>query len=144
VERIPSIKSVMTPFPYSIDADASLREAHEMLLEHEIRHLPVKDGERLVGVITDRDLKRALDPGVGMPPENELLVRDVAVFDAYVVDLGERLDKVLERMAQEHIGCALVTRQGKLAGIFTNTDACRAFAEYLRRDVHRGPGGRVA
>jgi acetoin utilization protein AcuB len=144
VERIPSIKSVMTAFPYSIDADASLREAREMLLEHEIRHLPVKDGERLVGVITDRDLKRALDPSVGMPPENELVVRDVAVFDAYVVDLGERLDKVLERMAQEHIGCALVTRQGKLAGIFTNTDACQAFADYLRRDFHRGPGGRVA
>jgi acetoin utilization protein AcuB len=50
----------------------------------------------------------------------------------YIVDLNERLDVVLQNMADRHIGSALVTRQGKLAGVFTTTDVCRAFVEYLR------------
>ena len=122
----------MTAFPYFIDIDASLRQARNMMVEHDIRHLPVKDRGSLVGVLTDRDLKRALDPGLGLPSKDELVVRDILVRDAYVVNLEERLDEVLLELARQHIGCALVTKEGRLAGIFTATDACRVFGEYLR------------
>jgi hypothetical protein len=37
----------------------------------------VKDGNALAGVLSDRDLKRALDPDLGLPPKDELFVRDV-------------------------------------------------------------------
>jgi acetoin utilization protein AcuB len=124
----------MTPFPHAVDADAPLRLARHRMHEHEIRHLPVARGGELVGVLTDRDLKRALDPSLGLPPKNELFVEDVMVRDAYVVETKTPLEEVLLEMAKRHIGCTLVTRGGNLAGIFTATDACRVFGEHLRNE----------
>ena len=135
MDRIPGVQAVMTPFPYSVGPDAPLRAAREMMRSHEVRHLPVLGGGRLLGVITDRDIKRALDPSLGLPPKDELFVEDVMVRDAYIVETTARLDDVLDTMADDHIGCALVVREGKLVGVFTTVDACRAFAEHLRDDV---------
>jgi len=109
--------------------------------EHEIRHLPVARKGQLVGVLTDRDLKRALDPSLGLPPKNELFVEDVMVHGAYVVETTTPLEQVLLEMADRHIGCALVMREDRLAGIFTTTDACRAFGEHLRRERTGHDGG---
>lgn len=141
MKSIPSVQSVMTAFPYSVDATAPLRLARQMMLEHDVRHLPVTRGSKLAGVLTDRDLKRALDPGLGLPPKNELCVDDVMVHDPYVVENTEPLDRVLLEMADAHIGSALVTRASKLVGIFTATDACRAFGEHLRDGRAVAPDG---
>jgi acetoin utilization protein AcuB len=122
----------MTPFPHVVEVDDSLFHARELMVRHQVRHLPVKDGSVLVGVLTDRDLKRALDPDLGLPPKNELFVRDVFEPEAYVVDSSEPLDRVLDDMATRHIGSALVTKHGHLVGIFTATDACRVFCRHLR------------
>ena len=130
--HIPSIGSVMTPFPYVAQVDDSLLVARTLMVEHAIRHLPVKDGTTLVGVLTDRDLKRALDPNLGLPPEEELFVRDVFVPDAYVVDVTEPLDRVLDQMSTRHIGSALVTKNGRLVGIFTLVDTARLYCRHLR------------
>ena len=116
-KKPPSIQSVRTPFPFSVEEDAPLRLARQMLLDHEVRHLPVTRGGQLVGVLSDRDLKRALDPSLGLPPKDELLVDDAMIHEAYVVETGERLDRVLLEMADSHIGSALVTKSGKLVGM---------------------------
>ena len=136
---IPAVRSVMTPFPHSVKTGDPLLRARAMMVEHEIRHLPVIEDDELVGVLTDRDLKRALDPDLGLPPKEELFVRDVFVRDAYVVEGSEPLDLVLEHMATNHIGSSLVTRDGLLMGILTATDACRLFCDHLRKTHPRGP-----
>jgi len=138
---IPLIKSVMTPFPHTVDVDASLREARSTMVEHEIRHLPVTREGKLVGLLTDRDLKRALDPRLGLPSGNELTVGDVCVFDPYVVPPTAPLDEVLAFMTGRHIGSALVARDERVIGIFTANDACRLFSEHLRALFPRGGGG---
>jgi acetoin utilization protein AcuB len=130
--HMPTTSSVMTPFPYCVQAEDSLLYAREIMVRHEIRHLPVKKGHTLVGVLSDRDLKRALDPDLGLPPKEELFVDDVFEPQAYIVDGSEPLDRVLEHMAVQHIGSALVTRHGNLVGIFTAMDACRVFCQHLR------------
>ena len=132
MDHIPSIGSVMTPFPCVVQVNASVLAARALMVEHEVRHLPVKDGSTLVGVLTDRDLKRALDPSLGLPPKEELFVRDVFVPDAYIVDVGEPLDSVLDHLSSQHIGSALVTKSGRLVGIFTLTDAAWLFSRHLR------------
>jgi acetoin utilization protein AcuB len=137
--RLPQILAYMTPFPYSVDVDAPLAEAHAFLRERHIRHLPVTERGELVGVLTDRDIKLALGPDLGSPPERELAVRDVFQPEAYVVDAGALLVIVAATMAERHLGSALVTRGGKLVGIFTTTDACRALARILR-EQHPDPG----
>jgi acetoin utilization protein AcuB len=145
MKRIPAIKALMTPFPYSIAAHAPLAEAQQFMHTKQIRHLPVtRDGD-LTGMITDRDIKLVLGPDFAYPDVGELTVDEVMMADAYSVDLNERADDVLAHMAEHHLGSALVTRKGKLVGIFTVTDACRAFAAHLREPFQAGgDGGLVA
>ena len=75
---------------------------------------------------------------------SNLTVSDVYVPDPYVVDLGEPIENVLLTMAEKHIGSALVTRQGRLAGVFTAMDACRSFGQYLRENFPRPEGDSAA
>ena len=132
LKHAPQVMSVMTPFPYSIAIEESVRTARDMMERHAIRHLPVKDQGTLVGVISERDVSLAMGTGVHFPSAQALRVREVYLPQAYVVDVGERLDCVLLHMAQQHIGSALVVKEGRLAGIFTMTDACRLLGQLLR------------
>lgn len=133
----------MTPFPYSVDINAPIEEAREFMRRHRIRHLPVTDQQQLAGVLTDRDIKLYLGPDFDYPNQQDVTVKDVYLENPVIVDLNERLDRVLIIMAEKHIGSVLVTRNGKLAGVFTSTDACQSFAEYLR-DQFKPPGGNAA
>ncbi len=141
MKRIPAIKTLMTPFPYSIAADAPLQEAQAFMRAENIRHLPVTRDGALVGMLTDRDIKLVLGPDFAYPKMGELTVTEVMLPNAYSVDLNERADLVLAHMAEHHLGSAMVTRNGKLVGIFTVTDACRAFCAFLREPFERGGGG---
>jgi acetoin utilization protein AcuB len=129
--RTPQLKNVMTPFPYSVDVAAPVDEAERFMREHKIRHLPVMDGGKLKGVVTDRDIKLMLGPDFAYPNPRELKVGNVMIEDCYIVDIATPLAAVLRHMAEQRLGSALVTRRDKLAGVFTSTDACRAFADHL-------------
>jgi acetoin utilization protein AcuB len=116
----------MTAFPHCVQSDDNLGVAERMMVDHEVRHLPVMERGRLVGVLSDRNIRQAracASAGV---------VGDVCDRDAYVVSLSEPLDRVLMTMAEKHYGSALVVKEGRLAGIFTTTDACRHFGKLLR------------
>jgi len=142
--RMPTIKTLMTAFPYSISADAPVNEAIAFMRERQIRHLPVTDDGNLIGVISDRDIKLVLGPDFAYPDPDKLTVKEAMVHDAYIVDLDARADTVLEHMAEHHIGSAVVTRHGKLAGMFTTSDACNAFADLLREQFRRAGGDDAA
>jgi len=142
--RCPQILAFMTPFPFSIDIEAPLAEAHAFLRSRQIRHLPVTREGALAGVLTDRDIKLALGPDLGFTPERELRVADVYQPECYVVDAADHLEDVAATMAERHVGSALVTRAGKLVGIFTTTDACRALARLIREQHPDAPPDQVA
>ena len=140
MKRVPTIKSVMTTFPYSIDAQAPLSRARDLMVEHSIRHLPVTDHANPIGILMDVQIALALDPKFCSPSVAELCVRDAHVLPAYIVELTESLDNVLMHMANNHLDCALVVRQGKLVGIFTVTDICKSYGEMLRSQFSIGAG----
>ena len=140
MKRIPAIKSVMTPFPYSVDIDAPLAEALSFLREHHIHHLPVTEQQRLAGVLSNRDIQRYLG---SKKDRSKLRVRDVHMDEPHVVDLNERLDRVLRVMEKEHVNTVLVTRNGRLAGVVTLTDVCRSYADLLQKQA-RPPSGNDA
>jgi len=125
------IRSAMTSHPYAIPAEAPLLDARKLMLEHRLRHLPAVRGSKLVGLISDRDIKLVLGPEFAYPDPRELTVADVMVPDPYLVDEGTELATVLRHMTDAHLGAVLVTRAGELAGIFTAMDACRRLAEVL-------------
>lgn len=134
-----TVGDVMTRGPWVVNDDAPLRQARSLMVEHEVHHLPVVRRGVLVGVLSDRDVKRALDPELGLPPEDELFVRDVCVFDAYTVPPAEPLERVLREMAARHIGSVLVTEGPRLVGILTASDACRLFADFLQSAASPAP-----
>lgn len=135
----PRVKSVMTPFPYAVELTAPIAQARKLMLEHHVRHLPVTEDHHLRGIISDRDIKLLLGPELGSPDPRELTVEDAYVGECYAVDMETPLLTVLANMADRHIGAAVITSHDRLAGIFTATDACRAFAEFLERQ-HRPDG----
>jgi CBS domain-containing protein len=127
MKAIPPMKAVMTPFPYWVDIEAPVASAQAMMQKHAIRHLPVMEGGNLVSVLGERELQRAAESAAA-----DLRVRDVCEPGPYVVELVEPLDRVLYHMAEHRLDSVLVTKDGKLAGIFTMSDACRHFGKLLR------------
>lgn len=141
MKRIPSIKTAMTPFPYSVEPGAAVGKALEIMRDHGIHHLPVAEHGELAGMISSRDIQLVM---TRQQDSDSLTVRDVMSKDIYTVDLSERLDSVLHRMAEHQLRAVVVTRKGKLVGIFTQIDACGKFAAYLREQVRRSGGDTAA
>ena len=129
----PTIESAMTPFPYSVEADAHASSARTIMTQLNIRHLPVREGETLVGVLSDWGLRRAAELGLDVSSGGEARVRDVCSKEVLAVAPEEPLANVLTLMAEKHVETVLVVRNGKLAGIFTVTDACKRYADLLRK-----------
>ena len=133
----PSLKAAMTPFPYSVDIEATLREAKQLMTSHSVHHLPVTQDHKVIGILT----AHALDTAMG---SLEGQVKDIPTPAPYVVDLNESIDTVLLDMADRHIDAVIILRQGRLAGVFTWTDACRAFGDYIRAVFPRPNDGGAA
>jgi acetoin utilization protein AcuB len=144
MKKMPLLKTAMTPFPYSIELDATFEEASDLMGHHNVRHLPVTSGHTVVGVISDRDMTSAMNVCSSAGNTVSLGVRDLYMADPYIVSVDESLDNVLLTMAKRHIGSAIVTRSGKLVGMFTSVDACRSYGEYLAEQFPQSDGDNVA
>ena len=95
---IPTVQKFMTTEPHSIGRDQTMAMAHTVMREHRFRHLPVLDGGRLVGILSDRDLHlveslRDVDP-------EKVLVEDAMSSDTYTVEPSAPLDEVVATMAE--------------------------------------------
>jgi acetoin utilization protein AcuB len=119
----------MTRSVHTIGTQSPLSEAHRLMNEHAIRHLPVLEGGRLVGVVSMRDLHlvetlKDVDP-------REVTVEEAMSQDAYTVAPGTPLAEVARTMAQHKYGSAVIVRDGHVEGIFTTVDALRALDAVL-------------
>ncbi len=126
------IQSVMTLCPHSVGLDQDLEVARKMMKKFNIHHLPVQEGGKLVGIISDRDIKFAT--GWAKDKKDSFLVSDVYIPEPYVVAPTVKLEEVLKRLMEDKIGCALVAvDNSKLVGIFTTTDACRLVIDEIKK-----------
>jgi acetoin utilization protein AcuB len=122
-----SIRQYMTPAPHSIGRDQPLSLAQERMRNEGIRHLPVLQGGKLVGILSQRDALlietlRDVDPA-------KTTVEDAMSTDVYVVSPDTPLRDVARDMAERKYGCAVVAQGAHLVGIFTTVDALRALVE---------------
>lgn len=144
MKRMPRVKDVMTAFPFSISQDATVNMAKAMMKEHRVGHLPVKFSDGQLSVLSKRELERTELPGHTHTDFDDLLVSDLCPNETLCVDLNVSLIEVLEDMVDTHSDCVLVTRHGKLAGVFTSLDACKAYSEALKEAFFPGGGDSVA
>ncbi|HEY6175953.1 MAG TPA: CBS domain-containing protein [Kofleriaceae bacterium] len=122
----------MTRQPWTIRKDAKMSQAHELMRGHRIRHLPVLEDGKLVGIVSDRDL-HLMETLPDSDPD-EITVDEAMTEDVYAVGLDDPVDAVAERMAVRKYGCAIVVnRHGGVEGIFTTVDAMQLLADVLRK-----------
>lgn len=127
---IPCISDYMTPSPHTIGEDIGLNEAIHRMREFQIRHLPVLRAGKLVGILSDRDVKLALSVH---PEATNLKVGDIMTEDAYTVTVDTPLDEATEVMCRHRYGCTIVVdRNRKIVGVFTEVDALKVLTSLLR------------
>jgi acetoin utilization protein AcuB len=123
------IRDVMTPLPLTIDIEHTLADAESRMLKLQVRHLPVLAGERVVGLLSERDV--ALAAGLGMRLE-DVSVGAAMSAGPFIVRPDEELDVVLRGMAAQRLGSAVIMQDERVVGVFTTTDALRLLSHLLK------------
>jgi acetoin utilization protein AcuB len=124
------VENWMNPNVITVDADDSMLDATKLLKEHNIRHLPVLEKGKLVGVITDRDLKRASPSDATALEAHELLylianikVREIMTKNPITVPYNYTIEEAAELLLQARIsGMPVVDKDGDVIGTITQTD----------------------
>lgn len=126
-----TVERYMSARPTVVTSKHTLVEAHQVMREKGIRHLPVVDEGKLVGIVSQRDLY-LLETLRGVDAAREL-VEEAMTDEPLTVSPDAALDVVVERMMAERRGSAVVVDRKAVVGIFTSTDALRALVELIRK-----------
>jgi acetoin utilization protein AcuB len=121
------IEKYMTSGPHSVGAEQTLEHAAGVMKKHDIRHLPVLHGGKLVGIVSDRDL-RLIEALADVNPAL-MTVSDAMASTVYSVSPETPIHEVVSMMAAHKYGSAVVMKNGKVIGIFTTVDVCKAFVD---------------
>lgn len=118
-----TVSQAMTASPRAIESGQSVVEAARLMASEDVGSLPVVEGDRLVGIVTDRDLvlqvlAKDLDP-------SKVNISEVASENPVVAKPDEPLDTALQRMAQEQVRRLPVVDEGRLVGILAQADVAR-------------------
>ncbi len=131
------VSQYMTNGVRTIGKTIPIKTAWKQMIDHRVRHLPVLEAGKLVGIISDRDIRQII---LLQGAENQT-VADVMTSDPFCVLPDRSLAEVAEEMEKHHFGSTIVQeKDGKLVGIFTYEDGMRALAELLRLPASRGHG----
>lgn len=127
------VKNWMSKKVISIDADDSMQDAMALLKEHGIRRLPVMKKGKLVGIVTDRDLKKASASDATTLEIHELLylltavkVKDIMTKDPITVPPDYTVEETAQVLLEGKIsGAPVVDHSGKVVGVITQSDLFR-------------------
>lgn len=118
-------RDIMTEDPMVIDASATVAEAIEVLASLEIRHLPVMQGNAVVGMLSDRDVNN-----LSGEAKSETRVSNVMNTNVVSVEPDATLSEIAEVLIENRIGAVAVigTREDDLVGIVSYVDVLRDVA----------------
>ena len=130
------VRDIMTISCITAPATMPVLEARQLMLEKRIRHLLVTDGPKLLGIVTDRDIRLNLpSPATSLSvwEINYLLARmtlsSVMTKNVVTVESGREATEAAQVMLDHKIGALPVVDRGLLVGIITETDLLRAFVK---------------
>ncbi len=134
------IREVMKSNPITISPDIKLSDAYRILQEKHIRHLPVLEDEKLIGLVTDRDLQFATSKLAKQSLELSANIREVMSSPVETTQPSEPIEVAIQRMREFKIGCLPVLDNFILVGIVTVADLLNAML--ILTGVH-SPSGRI-
>ena len=118
------IKDVMTSNPRSIDAEKSVAYAAKMMREEDVGLAPIVEGDKLIGMLTDRDIAIRVVAEDRNP--EQVKVADVASKQVVTIDPQQDLDEALRIMAKHQVRrLPVVEEDGKLVGVVAQADIAR-------------------
>lgn len=121
----------MTAAPHTIGRTRSLASARRMMVDHHVRHLPVLDGGRIVGLLSERDLLLVESlPGVN---PTVVHVEEAMVESVFTVPPDTPIAEIVETMIDRKLGSAVVVEGEHVMGVFTTIDALQAFHDLLEK-----------
>jgi acetoin utilization protein AcuB len=123
----------------TVSPEEGVRSAMKLIREERIRHLPVTEGRRLVGIITDRDLRRvAPSPATSLSVFelnyllDKLAVKEVMTKDVIWVTPETTIEEAAKLLHDRKIGgLPVVDERHEVVGIITETDILEAFVEVM-------------
>lgn len=128
------VGDIMTTPAITVELDLPVLEARQLMATHRIRHLPVTDGGRLMGIVTDRDIRLNLpSPATSLSVWEinflmaRLTVGSVMTKTVITVDAERAVAEAGRIMLDHKIGALPVVDRGVVVGIVTETDMLRAF-----------------
>ncbi len=121
------VRDVMASDLVTVRPHETARHAYRLMRDHRFRHLPVVEDGRLVGILSDRDLRPVLlSPGLARARVRELMSEDLTT-----VGPDAPLEEAASLLVVKKIGCLPVVEQGRLVGIVTKTDLLAVLVELL-------------
>jgi predicted transcriptional regulator len=120
------VREALLPDPRVLHADASAREAAELLTHPNVRSALVVDGDRLLGCVTLESIVAAVAQGVDLVSAN---ARDVCEMDVRTVPPDMPLGEALHLMAESGLERLPVTEDGRLLGVLPREPVARRLAE---------------
>lgn len=128
------VEAYTSPSVWVVDSEETVNVAIDLMREQGIRHLPVSRGQKIIGLVSDRDLK----PFALNLLRDSIKVGELATEDVFTARQDTPLLDVVFTMSERKIGSAVIVDEfGKLTGIFTTTDALNALIEIIRGDVEK-------
>lgn len=122
------VQRIMSADVVTLPVTAGLEDAVALMKNHGIRHLPVVDGDRLVGLVTDRDVRGALFAAM----IDDISIKDLMVSDPLMVDPETMIEDAARLVYRHKIGCLLVVDESRrLMGIITVADMLAALIELM-------------
>jgi CBS domain-containing protein len=119
-----SIKDVMTSDPRTVDADQPVAYAAKMMRDEDVGLAPVVEGDKLIGMLTDRDIAIRV-VAEGKDP-NQVTVREVASNQVVTIDPQQDLSEALRIMAKHQVRrLPVVEEDGRLVGVVAQADVAR-------------------
>ena len=129
-----TVRESMTSNPCSIDTDKTVAYAAKMMRDEDVGIAPIVEGDRLVGVLTDRDIAVRV-VAEGRDPE-QVKVTEVASRDVVTLDPQQDLDEALRLMARHQVRrLPVVEEDGRLVGVVAQADVARQTDEQRTGEV---------
>jgi CBS domain-containing protein len=128
-----SIRDVMTSNPTSCETSATVADAARVMAQEDVGPVPVVEGDRVVGILTDRDIVvRVVAEG---RDANSTTVGEIASSDLVTVQPDTNLDEALRLMAQNQVRRLPVVEGERLVGIVAQADVARAGSDEKTGEV---------
>lgn len=126
-----TVDEFTSPDPITVTKNTPLNEILRIMKENNFRHVPVVEGKKAVGIISDRDVSLVR----GLNLEKKLTAEEIMTPNPYTVKSTTSLEAACFALSNKKVGSAIVCDEaGEIYGIFTSTDALNAMVEVLRGD----------